>query len=139
MGDIAIADWAKLGSAIRDARGRKQLSQQDLARQAGVSRSWLAKVESGHRGAELEQILRLLNALGMGLALREQGADDRKPRPETDRHSRSGREREAANALLAAHESAAAGRRSAWDLAAAKAGGRLREPELADKGEEGAP
>lgn len=137
MGDIAIADWAKLGSAIRDARSRKQLSQQDLARQAGVSRSWLAKVEAGHRGAELEQILRLLNALDMSLALRQRHTDDGKQRPETDHPSQGGPGREASRAatkaLLAAHESAAARRRGSWELASAEPTARPREGELAGK------
>jgi transcriptional regulator with XRE-family HTH domain len=68
--DIAIADWNKLGATIKAERTRLDLSQHELASQAGVSRSWLAKLEAGHRGAEFEQILRLLEALELSLVLR---------------------------------------------------------------------
>lgn len=67
MSDIRIGHWTKLGSAIRDARRAQSLTQSKLAERAGVSRSWLAKQESGHRGAEFEQILRVLSALGLSL------------------------------------------------------------------------
>lgn len=69
--DIRISDWTKLGSVIRDARKRRGLSQHELANRAGVSRSWLARMEVGHRGAELEPLFRLLNALEMALVLRD--------------------------------------------------------------------
>lgn len=69
--DTLINDWTKLGSAIRDARTARNLTQHQLAEAAGVSRSWLARVESGHRGAELEQIFRLLNALGLSMMLHD--------------------------------------------------------------------
>jgi HTH-type transcriptional regulator/antitoxin HipB len=70
MRDIAIADWNKFGAIVKAERARLALSQHELAARAGVSRSWLAKLEAGHRGAELEQILRLLQALGLSLVLR---------------------------------------------------------------------
>jgi transcriptional regulator with XRE-family HTH domain len=76
MPDPTIAHWTQLGSAVRDARTGRGLSQHELARQAGVSRSWLARVESGHRGAELEQILRLLSALRLVLVLRDESASE---------------------------------------------------------------
>jgi HTH-type transcriptional regulator/antitoxin HipB len=68
--DITIADWNKFGATIKAERTRLALSQHELAARAGVSRSWLAKLEAGHRGAEFEQILRLLEALGLSLVLR---------------------------------------------------------------------
>lgn len=70
MRDIAIADWTKLGATIKAERTRLGLSQHELSARAGVSRSWLAKLEAGHRGAEFEQILRLLETLGISLILR---------------------------------------------------------------------
>lgn len=69
MSEIRIRHWAKFGAAIRDARLAQTLSQAELAQRAGVSRSWLAKVEAGHRGAEFEQILLVLSALGLTLSI----------------------------------------------------------------------
>lgn len=67
--DYTITSWTKLGGLIRDARRAQSLTQADLADRAGVARSWLARVEAGHRGAELETLLRLLDALGLSLTL----------------------------------------------------------------------
>jgi transcriptional regulator with XRE-family HTH domain len=73
--DIVIADWNKFGAIVKAERVRLALSQHDVASRAGVSRSWLAKLEAGHRGAEFEQILRLLEALGLSLVLRSAATD----------------------------------------------------------------
>lgn len=69
MATIRVDHWTKLGATIREARLGYEWSQQELASRAGVSRSWLARVEAGHRGAELEPLLRLLAALGITLQL----------------------------------------------------------------------
>lgn len=66
---IAIDGWVKLGSAVRDARLSQRLTQTELASRAGVARSWLARVEAGHRNAELEPLFRLVRALGLTLSL----------------------------------------------------------------------
>lgn len=72
--DVRIGDWTKLGAAIRDARKSRALSQAALADRAGVSRSWLARLETGHRGAELAPVFRLLEALELTLSLRDSNA-----------------------------------------------------------------
>ncbi len=130
MSTITISDWTKLGAAIRDARTRHGLTQSELASSAKVSRSWLAKVESGHRGAELEQILRLLSALGLGLFLQapsERGEplaasntntwDDIGSLNTRTRARDSQTRTEASRALLAAHREAASRRRGSWHVA----------------------
>ncbi|CAM3414543.1 helix-turn-helix domain-containing protein [Nocardioides dubius] len=66
-----IGSWTKLGAVVRNARKARNLSQADAAAQAGVSRSWLARVEAGHRGAELEPLLRLFSALELTLRLED--------------------------------------------------------------------
>lgn len=56
------------------ARGRRRslgLSQEDLARRAGVSRQWLGMFERGKRTAELGLAIRLLDTLGLDLDVRE--------------------------------------------------------------------
>lgn len=66
----SITSWTKLGAAARDARLALGMTQADAAARAGVARSWLARVEAGHRGAELESLLKLFAALDLELAIR---------------------------------------------------------------------
>ena len=70
-----IHDWNKLGAIVRQQRIQHGLSQAELAKVANVSRSWLARVEAGHRGAEFERTLRLLNALNINLLLSTTDSD----------------------------------------------------------------
>lgn len=130
MGEILIGHWTKLGAAVRDTRARRGWSQHELATRAGVSRSWLAKVEAGHRGAELEQILRLLAALDLNLAVTDRNGSgatrsegDEEHRTCEGGRSPSSREvgppLDAVAALLAAHRTAAARRRASWGSSSA--------------------
>ena len=64
-----VDHWVQLGQVIRDGRARSRLTQQALAERAGVSRAWLARVESGHRKAEIEYLMRTLAALDLSLAV----------------------------------------------------------------------
>lgn len=64
-----IDHWGTLGQTIKDARVDAGLTQHQLAEQAGVSRAWLARVESGHRKAEVEYLMRALAAVGLTLAV----------------------------------------------------------------------
>lgn len=66
----SVQNWASLGRLIQGARKERGMTQAGLAGQAGVSRAWLAKVESGHRAAEFELILRVLDALELDLFAR---------------------------------------------------------------------
>jgi len=65
-----VAGWQRFGTAIRDARRAADLTQRELSERAGVSRAWLARVEAGHRRAELEQVFSVLSALGLTMSLR---------------------------------------------------------------------
>lgn len=69
MGSITNA--RQLGAAVRAARRERGLSQAALAAEAGVSRAWLARFETGHPAASVEQIFRVLKTLGMSLDLTE--------------------------------------------------------------------
>lgn len=79
-----IARWTDLGWAIRDARTAAGLTQLDLAERAGVSRAWLARVEGGHRKAEIELLMRTVDALGLSLFLGPTPAADADHDPELD-------------------------------------------------------
>lgn len=64
-----ITDARQLGAAVRAERRRRKLTQEALAERAGVSRAWLAKFETGHRAASVEQVFLVLRTLGFGLEL----------------------------------------------------------------------
>jgi transcriptional regulator with XRE-family HTH domain len=57
-----------LGRAIRVARARKRLSQDDLAKAAGVNQSYISEVEGGDRNPAMGTLERIADALGMNLA-----------------------------------------------------------------------
>lgn len=54
---------------LRDARGRAQLSQSELARRAGVAQSVISAYESGRREPSLATLTRLVAATGHELAI----------------------------------------------------------------------
>lgn len=57
----------QFGQEVRRLREAAELTQAGLAEQAGVSRRWLGRLERGHTGAELDNIMRLTRALGLSL------------------------------------------------------------------------
>ena len=70
MAGIALTTPAQIGAAIRSARRRAGLTQQQLAERAGVSRRWLIALESGHsERAELGKVLDTLDTLGLDLTV----------------------------------------------------------------------
>jgi transcriptional regulator with XRE-family HTH domain len=66
---LFVDHWVRLGTIIRDARTTAGHTQAALAQKAGVSRAWLARVESGHRKAEIEFLMRTFAALDLTLAV----------------------------------------------------------------------
>ncbi|MFE1077033.1 multiprotein-bridging factor 1 family protein [Nocardiopsis alba] len=85
--EFTLTGWSKLGGLVRDTRLSKGLSQATVASQAGVARSWLSRVEAGHRGVELEPLLRLLGALDLTLILRSTAENDQATDPPPDQAS----------------------------------------------------
>jgi transcriptional regulator with XRE-family HTH domain len=61
---------AVAGALLREARARAGLSQAELARRAGVSRSVLSVYEAGRREPGSEALARILAAAGYRLDLR---------------------------------------------------------------------
>ncbi|WP_419840752.1 helix-turn-helix domain-containing protein [Candidatus Poriferisodalis sp.] len=57
----------QFGAEVRRLRESAGLSQAQLADQAGISRRWLGRLERGHTGAELGNVMRLTRALGVAL------------------------------------------------------------------------
>jgi transcriptional regulator with XRE-family HTH domain len=58
---------ARFGSAIRDRRIELAWSQDDLAGQCGLKRTYLSDVERGERNVSLVNVFRLAKALGVGV------------------------------------------------------------------------
>lgn len=56
-------------NAIRGRRMDLGLSQSELARRAGVSRKWISEFEGGKPSAEFHLVLRVLDAVGLRLAV----------------------------------------------------------------------
>jgi len=58
-----------LGQAVRSARLRRGLSQQELADRAGLSRQWLVQLEQGKTNPTWDLVLRLMSALDLQMRL----------------------------------------------------------------------
>ena len=65
----AISSARQFGGAVRVERKRRDWTQAVLAERSGVSRAWLARFETGHPAASLEQVFRVLAALDLDLSL----------------------------------------------------------------------
>lgn len=57
----------ELGDRIRRHRDRLGWSQEDLAYEAGVNRTYIASLEAGQRNPSLDLMARLAKALGIDL------------------------------------------------------------------------
>jgi len=67
---------ADLGSAVRAARRRRGLRQEDLALGAGTGMRFVGELERGKPTVQLAPTLRVLHALGVDLLLEDGGIDD---------------------------------------------------------------
>jgi len=65
----AISNARTLGSTLRYARRRIGLTQPDLALAAGVGVRFIVDLEGGKPTVRLEQVLRVVDALGGSLVL----------------------------------------------------------------------
>ncbi len=66
---MAIRSIHDLAAAIRGRRTDLGMSQVELAMRTGVSRKWIYEFEAGKPAAELGLLLRVLDALGLGIEL----------------------------------------------------------------------
>lgn len=64
-----IGSARQFGGAVRAERKRHDWTQAALAERSGVSRAWLARFETGHPAASLEQVFRVLAALDLDVSL----------------------------------------------------------------------
>lgn len=68
----------EIGTRLRAERQRRSLTQDDLARQAGVSRQTVITAESGH-GISLRGLLSMLEVLGVRMTFSLEVAQPRRP------------------------------------------------------------
>ncbi|MGO4152069.1 helix-turn-helix domain-containing protein [Cupriavidus sp. YAF13] len=62
------APLVQLGSAIREVRLRRDLSQEELAHLAGIDRSYMSSVERGGQNLGMMHLLRIATALEVTVA-----------------------------------------------------------------------
>ena len=61
----------ELGAAVAAARKKQGATQLDLAQMAGVGRRFVVELEAGKESLQAGRVLRVLRALGIGLAIKE--------------------------------------------------------------------
>jgi len=70
---------AQVGDIIVAARRHRGLTQVELAREMGVTQSWLSQIEQGKDNAQLGKVLRVLSYLGVRLQVGEAPWDKSPP------------------------------------------------------------
>jgi HTH-type transcriptional regulator/antitoxin HipB len=66
---VTIRSIHDLAAAVRGRRTDLGMSQAELAKRTGVSRKWIYEFEAGKPTAELGLLLRVVDALGLGIEL----------------------------------------------------------------------
>lgn len=61
----------ELGLRVRQARGSRGWTQQELARAAGVGRQWIVALEAGKPRVELDKVFQTLAALDISISIRD--------------------------------------------------------------------
>ena len=68
-GEVDVDLWLRaLGRRVRILRLTKEMTQDDLATAAGMSRSFVSLIEKGSHGVDVVRLLRLAAALDVPLA-----------------------------------------------------------------------
>jgi HTH-type transcriptional regulator/antitoxin HipB len=68
-GPFRVYTFESLGAAIRHYRHEAGLTQKELARRAGLHRTYLSDLEQGKETEQLRRILRVLRQLGVRMTL----------------------------------------------------------------------
>lgn len=62
---MVVRSGADLGAVIAEARHRRGLTQEELARSVNLDRTYLARVETGRSVLLLDRVFKLLRRLGV--------------------------------------------------------------------------
>ena len=73
---MRVRRTTELGVALRDARARQRLSQQEVAERAGIQRYQVANLELGKGNPSLKTLLAVLSAVGLELQVNAHGRDN---------------------------------------------------------------
>lgn len=73
MRDTTIKTFEALGRAIRTQRLVRGLSQAALAERIGVERKWVVRLEAGNHAAEIANVMKAIEVLGLELKLTDPG------------------------------------------------------------------
>lgn len=73
-----------MGTAIRDARGAKKISQGELASRAGVSQTYLSFVERGMTFPQQEKLVDICSALDLDIVFKLVPKNDKKQMEEQE-------------------------------------------------------
>jgi HTH-type transcriptional regulator / antitoxin HipB len=80
--EIVLRASDQLGQAIGRFRAKAELSQSNLAKNAGVRQATISKVEKGVGTTEIQTVFSICAALGLELVLRSRNPQDDEFRPE---------------------------------------------------------
>lgn len=79
---MRVRTMLDMGLAVKKRREDIGLTQQQLADQSGVSRSWIAQVETGKPSFDVYKVLQVFSILGLQLEVKERPGFQAKPRGE---------------------------------------------------------
>lgn len=71
---MKVRSATELGEAVREARKAQGLRQGELALTAGTGRRFIGDLERGKPTAQLAQVLRVVQALGLSVELQRGGS-----------------------------------------------------------------
>lgn len=69
--EIENLDMLLIGKTIKEARINAQITQETLAKMAGIDRSTLFRIERGNKQVEIKKLKGVLNALGFEMIIRK--------------------------------------------------------------------
>ncbi len=58
----------KFGARVKELRLKKKLSQEALAHEAGIDRTYMTSVENGKRNISIQNIEKIIKALGVSFS-----------------------------------------------------------------------
>jgi len=68
--EVRVRTTRDISRAIREARKRQGLSQEEISLATDINRTYLSSLESGHETAILNRLLLLIDSLGLELIIR---------------------------------------------------------------------